>query len=84
MRKIIVSMNVTLDGYMAGTNCELDWHFRYWNEEMARYAGMQLSECDTILLGRITYRAMEKYWPAKSRDLVCPREDIAFTDMTKK
>lgn len=81
MRKLVVSMNITLDGFMAGPNCELDWHFHYWNEEMARYAGEQLSNADTILLGRVTYCAMAKYWPSKTKDLLCPREDIAFADL---
>lgn len=81
MRKVIVSMNVTLDGFMAGPDCELDWHFNYWNEEMARYAGEQLSRADTILLGRVTYNAMAKYWPSKMMDLSCPREDVAFAEM---
>src|SRR6185503_15850923 len=56
MRKIIVSVNVTLDGYMAGPNCELDWHFNSWNDEMARSLTEQLSKADTILLGRVTYK----------------------------
>ena len=74
-------MNVTLDGFMAGPNCELDWHFNYWDEEMARHAGEQLSKADTILLGRVTYNAMAKYWPSKMMDLLCPREDVAFAYM---
>lgn len=81
MRKIIVSMNVTLDGFMAGENCELDWHFYYWNEEMAEAASEQLSRADTILLGRVTYNAMAKYWPSKTNDLSFPREDMAFAEM---
>lgn len=81
MRKLIVSMNVTLDGFMAGPDCELDWHFSYWNDEMADYAARELSKADSILLGRVTYCAMAKYWPARSRDFYCPRQDIAFADM---
>lgn len=81
MRKIIVSMNVTLDGFMAGPNCELDWHFQHWNQEMAETAGRQLSKTDTILLGRITYQAMAQYWPSVEGDLSFPREDIAFAEM---
>jgi dihydrofolate reductase len=74
-------MNVTLDGFMAGPNCELDWHFKSWNEEMAMCAAQQLSKADTILLGRVTYRAMAKYWPAQSVNLLQAREDLAFADM---
>lgn len=66
---------------MAGPNCELDWHFNYWDDEMARYAGEQLSNADTILLGRVTYSAMAKYWPSKMVDLLCPREDVAFASL---
>jgi len=81
MRKVIVSMNVTLDGFMAGPDSELDWHFNYWNEEMAETATEQLSKVDTILLGRITYAAMSQYWPYQMNNLAFPRRDIAFADM---
>jgi dihydrofolate reductase len=74
-------MNVTLDGYMSGRNCELDWHFNYWNEEMADHACHQLAKIDTILLGRVTYTAMAQYWPYQAFNLSFPREHIAFADM---
>jgi dihydrofolate reductase len=81
MRKIIVSLNITIDGFIAGPDCELDWHFENWAPDMAAFLCEQLSMADTILLGRITYCAMAGYWPGKSADLSLPREDIAFADM---
>jgi len=66
MRKIIVSMNVTLDGFMAGTDGELDWHFPLWNDEMSIYFCDQLGKTDTILLGRVSYERMARYWPNKT------------------
>jgi len=84
MRKIIVSMNVTLDGYMAGPECELDWHFKSWNEEMARATAEQLSRADTILLGGITYRGMASYWTSTPVSLLAPREDLDFADMLNR
>lgn len=74
-------MNVTLDGFMAGSNSELDWHFKSWTNEMAQYASEQLSRADTILLGRITYQAMAEYWPNEALNAACPREDVPFADM---
>ncbi|MCF2447219.1 dihydrofolate reductase family protein [Dyadobacter sp. CY345] len=81
MRKVIVSMNVTLDGFMAGPNCELDWHFKYWNEEMAKEAAEQLNKADTILLGRITYLALADYWPFQPLNPNFARQDMAYADM---
>ncbi len=74
-------MNITLDGFMAGPNTELDWHFQSWNDEMARHACEQLSAMDTILLGRVTYQTMANYWPFETLGPSSPREDIAFADM---
>ena len=81
MRKLIVSVNVTLDGFMAGPNCELDWHFSRWTAEMAEIQSRQLSCADTILLGRVTYNAMAAYWSAVRCDLRFPREDLAFAGL---
>ena len=74
-------MNVTIDGFMAGPDCELNWHFQRWTLDMAEHLGDQLSKADTILLGRITYNAMARYWPAIAASVSIAREDIAFAEM---
>jgi dihydrofolate reductase len=61
MRKIIVSNFVSLDGYIAGPNGELDWHVV--NKEFLDYAEDMLNSVDTILFGRVTYEMMAAYWP---------------------
>jgi len=81
MRKIIVSLNTTLDGFMAGSNGELDWHFDYWDEEMAAHANLHLRDADTIILGRVTYEVMSQYWQSTITGLEQSREDLAFADM---
>lgn len=81
MRKIVASINITLDGFMAGPHHELDWHFRHWTEEMAEATGRELAKADTILLGRVTYEAMAAYWSSAVCDLSFPREDIAIAEM---
>jgi dihydrofolate reductase len=81
MRKLIVSMNVTLNGFMAGPDGELDWHTPYWDDEMARVTAEQLGNAGTILLGRNTYQGMAPYWPAQLANLHSAREDADFADM---
>jgi dihydrofolate reductase len=81
MRRIIVSMNVTVDGFMADANGGLDWQFNYWNSDMARLLGEQLSRADTILLGRNTYNAMANYWPKVAGGFGLSRDDIAYATL---
>lgn len=81
MRKLIVSMNITLDGYLSGLHCELDWHVKSWTKEMGDALCQQLAAADTILLGRVTYNAMAKYWPLKLIHPSTRGEDFAFASM---
>jgi dihydrofolate reductase len=84
MKKVIVSMNITLDGYVSGPDAELDWHFDRWDPDIAQVLSKELSKVDTILLGRITYEAMAKYWPTRAMDFLCPRDDIAYAVMMNR
>ena len=52
---------VSLDGFIAGPNGELDWHVV--DEEFNKYAEEMLNSAETILFGRITYEMMAAYWP---------------------
>lgn len=81
MRKVIVSMNVTLDGFMAGSKGELDWHFPLWNDDMLKCAIDQLRGMDTILLGRITYQAMADYWPYATVTFEGTQDEMEFARM---
>ncbi len=61
MNKIIVSNLVTLDGFIAGANGELNW-FRA-DEEFLGYARAFCGSIGAILFGRRTYQMMAAYWP---------------------
>jgi dihydrofolate reductase len=74
-------MNLSLDGYLSGPNGELDWHFESWNEEMSEKLLQQLDKADTILLGRVTYETMAKYWQVKPLEQDFPRQDLAIADL---
>lgn len=74
MRKIIVSNYVSLDGFFAGPNGEIDWFV--WDEETAEYMKGLMSSIDTILFGRVTYELMANYWPTAEP----PVEDPTIID----
>jgi dihydrofolate reductase len=80
MRKLIISMNLSLDGFLSGPRGELDWHFESWNEAMGYILLEQLNDADTILLGKNTYEAMSAYWPVRPCETDFPRQDLAIAD----
>jgi dihydrofolate reductase len=61
MKKLIVTMWTTLDGFIAGPNGELDWILG--DDEMSAYEIGLVSNADTLLLGRGTYEDFRGYWP---------------------
>jgi dihydrofolate reductase len=64
MRKIIVFENVSLDGYFAGPNGEIDWFVAHpGNQEENEFAIESINSTDTLLFGRVTYELMASYWP---------------------
>lgn len=80
MRRLIWQLMVSLDGFIAGPNGELDWHavdddfFRY-NERM--FAGI-----GGMLLGRRTYEAFAGFWPTATgseADAMNGLEKIVFS-----
>lgn len=81
MRRIIVSMNITLNGFIADAGGGLDWHLQNWTSDMAQLLGQQLSHADTLLLGRNTYSAMADYWPAVNMSHRISRDDIPYADL---
>src|SRR5438270_2965882 len=61
MRKVIVTMWVTLDGFIAGPNGEMDWVMV--DDEMGKYEDDIVSSADTLILGRVTYESFAGAWP---------------------
>jgi len=61
MRKLVLLMHTSLDGFVAGPNGEMDWI--QVGDEMFEIAGERTNEADTALYGRVTYQMMQSYWP---------------------
>jgi dihydrofolate reductase len=82
MRKIISFMHISLDGFVAGPNGEMDWIKA--NQEIFDYVGKRISEGDTALYGRVTYQMMENYWPTAGDKPTATRHDIEHSKWYSK
>jgi dihydrofolate reductase len=61
MRKLIFSINVSLDGFADHTVTLAD-------DELHEFYTDQLNTIDTILFGRVTYQLLQSYWPHAPED----------------
>ncbi|MDX6252997.1 MAG: hypothetical protein QOF10_6357 [Kribbellaceae bacterium] len=72
MRRLIFQEYVTLDGYAAGPDDELDFF-----DTVADQADDDnldfLERVDTMVLGARTYRLFVDYWPTATDDVIAPR-----------
>ena len=82
MRKIISFMHISLDGFVAGLNGEIDWV--KVDEEIFDHVGKRISQGDTALYGRVTYQMMENYWPTAGDKPTATRHDINHSKWYKK
>jgi dihydrofolate reductase len=62
MRKLKLQMQVTVDGYVAGPEGQLDWMTRDHGPEMLAFINHLTDTSDTILLGRKMTEGFIKYW----------------------
>ncbi|GCE08234.1 dihydrofolate reductase family protein [Dictyobacter aurantiacus] len=75
MRNVIAFMHVSLDGFIAGPNGELEWAIV--DEEVNPYIDEQIRKADTALYGRTTYHMMYNYWPTVLTDPAADPRDLA-------
>ncbi|MGZ5218540.1 MAG: dihydrofolate reductase family protein [Chitinophagaceae bacterium] len=82
MRKIVLFMHTSLDGFVAGPSGEMDWI--KVDDEMFDYAGQRTNEADTALYGRVTYQMMEGYWPTAADQPNATKHDIEHSGWYNK
>lgn len=82
MRKIVLFMMVSLDGYFEGEDHDLSWH-NAKNEEFKRLEAENAVTTDTILMGRVTYELMRNFWPSEMAASMDP-VTAKFMNETKK
>lgn len=73
MRKVVMVNLVSVDGFFAGSDGNLDWHVV--DDEFNRAAVEMIMRFDTILFGRVTYQLFEGYWPKAATDPSTSKED---------
>jgi dihydrofolate reductase len=66
MRKVILMLSVSLDGFMEGPSRELDWQLV--DDELHSHFNEELRTMGAFLSGRVTYELMAGFWPTADSD----------------
>jgi len=74
MRNVILLMHVSLDGFVAGPNGEMDW-IRF-DDTLVDDVAELTDTADTALFGRVTYQMMAGYWPTAAESPDATKHDI--------
>jgi dihydrofolate reductase len=85
MRKLKLQVQMTLDGFIAGPNGEMDWMTWNWDEELKSYVTELTAPVDCIVLGRKLAEGFIPHWSSVAADQNNPEFEAGekFTDTAK-
>jgi dihydrofolate reductase len=85
MRKLKLQMQLSVDGFVAGPNGELDWMTWNWSDDIKKYVGDLTDSVDTILLGRKMTDGFISHWSKVAKDTDDPEYTAAkkFVELPK-
>ena len=64
MRKLKLQVQMTIDGFIAGTNGEMDWMKLPFSQDIMDYVNVITEPVDTIILGRKLAEGFIPHWTA--------------------
>ena len=71
---------MSIDGYIAGPNGEMDWMVWDWDDKLKNYVFELTEPVDTIILGRKMTDGFVSYWS----DIMMTKPDDPFYEFSKK
>ena len=76
MKKLILKMSITLDGFVGGASGKIDWLFRTLDEEARTWIAGTIGQAGVHIMGSRTYADMAAYWPSSTDILAAPMNQI--------
>ncbi len=76
MRRLILKMSISIDGFVAGPNGELDWIFTTTDEASTRWTMATVTQAGAHLMGSRTFQDMAAFWPTSTDVFAAPMNDI--------
>jgi dihydrofolate reductase len=76
MRKLVLKMHVSLDGFVGTSSGDVDWIFSDFDEELGAWEVEGLWQAGVHIMGRVTYGDMAEHWPKSTEPFAPPMNEI--------
>jgi dihydrofolate reductase len=76
MRKLILKMSISVDGFVGGPNGEIDWIFKSLDDGAIKWIVDTLWQAGVHIMGSCTFHDMVAYWPTSSEPFAPPMNQI--------
>jgi dihydrofolate reductase len=77
MKKIILVVHTSLDGFVAGPNGELDLFEP--GEENLQFVSKLTESADTAMFGRVSYELLDRHWPNVKDNPHASKGEVAYS-----
>jgi dihydrofolate reductase len=88
MRKLKLQVQMTVDGFIAGLNGEMDWIVWNWDDELKKYVTDITEPVDCIVLGRKLAEGFIPHWASypeqEGADKINSTKKVVFTKTIDK
>ncbi|WP_285439774.1 dihydrofolate reductase family protein [Chryseobacterium sp. ISL-6] len=84
MRKLVLKMSVSADGFVCGPNGEIDWLLRTRDQSAFDWIEKTLWDAGVHIMGSRTFHDMVAYWPTSPDPLAVPMNEIPKVVFSKK
>lgn len=84
MRKLIMKMSMSLDGFVSSATGDNDWIFKTGDEASKAWSVGKIREAGLILMGRKTFEHLAAYWPTATGPFAAPMNEIPKAVFTQK
>jgi dihydrofolate reductase len=84
MRKLMMKMSISVDGFVGAANGEIDWIFKTTDEEATAWIVGLCRESGLHIMGSKTFHDMASYWPNSTEAFAAPMNEIPKAVFTKK
>src|SRR4051794_12997866 len=77
MRRLVLKMDMSLDGYVGPIDEDAEWIMRDIDDELSAWVVDEvLTQAGTHVMGRVTYEEMAGHWPSATSVFAAPMNEI--------